>query len=98
MSAFPSGFAQTLGAQSLPAGMKLQYGPFSLGASNTATTTVTFKEAFINACVMIIASPYGASNDQIGFVPASLTNTSGVLSKGTGDNTARTGIYLAIGY
>ncbi|NKG32830.1 phage tail protein [Erwinia rhapontici] len=98
MSSFSSSMSPTLGAQSLPSGMKFQYGTFSVSASSASTTTVTFKEAFINTCIMIIPVSYGGSNNQIGFEAGSLTNVSGLITKGTGDTSARSGIYLAIGY
>ncbi|WP_431022145.1 phage tail protein [Erwinia rhapontici] len=98
MSAFYQSLNPLTGAKSIPGEFKIQYGQFTIVAGVSASTTITFPEAFLNTCVIIIPIPYAASDQQMGVRLGSLKAVSGIISKGNGDGSARSGLYLAIGY
>ncbi|WP_336844185.1 gp53-like domain-containing protein [Serratia nevei] len=77
--------------------LRIQIGTWSIGAGTGASTTVAFPKAFPNLCLVAIPIPNGASaKEQIG--AGNLTATTATFSKGIGDEYARSGKYLAVGY
>ncbi|MBN5203710.1 hypothetical protein JY462_02620 [Serratia marcescens] len=77
--------------------LRIQVGTWSIGAQAGASATVAFPKAFPNLCLIAMPIPNGASaKEQIG--ATNLTATTATFSKGIGDEYARSGKYLAIGY
>jgi len=83
--------------------LKFRIGTFTLSATPAASVTVTFPSAFANGCLIVIPVPdlsvgVGAASaeEQIGCTAR--TSTYATLTKGIGDNSARGGVYMAVGW
>lgn len=96
ISLFSRSGSSTSGSMTFPNGFKITWGPFSLPVAQSGTQTVTFYSAFPTACVSVIPIPDNAATEQIGYL--GITTTSVTIKKGSADQFARTGIYVAIGY
>ncbi|WP_312948134.1 hypothetical protein [Superficieibacter sp.] len=78
--------------------LKMRIGAWSIpGSSGGDGVSITFPQAFPNACLIVIPIPStGGASEQIGC--QGFNKTGAVIQKGASDTNPRSGKYLAIGY